>query len=70
MAATSVTGTGIGDSNGKYKPENSSGCCGIKKQPPEEEIEKPNPIGCHVKLKYGSRNRLITGNNSNLKVCR
>lgn len=29
MGATSVTGvSGPGDSEGLYKPENSSGCCG------------------------------------------
>lgn len=45
MAASSVTGTGQGISNGKYKPENHGSCpCGVsqKKQTIEPELIKKN----------------------------
>lgn len=45
MAASSVTGTGPGESNGLQKPENHCGCgCGGK----PDEIKKPvrRRLGC------------------------
>jgi hypothetical protein len=43
MGATSVTGvSGPGDSEGQYKPENSSGCCGGRA--PETTDSEPETI--------------------------
>ena len=52
MAASSVTGVGPGDSNGKQKPELHSGCgCGgSSKQPPNTPAKKR---GCYVKSTSG-----------------
>lgn len=51
MAASSVTGVGLGDSNGKQKPENHSGCgcCfGEKKQETGTNSVKK---GCSIRYK-------------------
>lgn len=54
MGATSVTGVGIGDSNGKRKPENQCGGCGCGGAPEETEPTPPVKFGCVVKS--GSNN--------------
>lgn len=49
MGATSVTGVGPGDSNGLWKRENNSGCCGktIETTTTSTVVKK----GCSIK--YG-----------------
>jgi hypothetical protein len=69
MAASSVTGTGPGESNGKQKPHLHSGCgcCG-----PAQEQASPVPVvrkGCRVRYSsgYGGKYRIksvISRNNS------
>ena len=68
MGATSVTGTGLGDSNGKQRPENHITCsCGPNC---EEEIEpkvRKNP--CSVQYVSGGSVVIKTGTRVQIKVC-
>lgn len=54
MAASSVTGVGPGDSNGKQKPELHSGCgcCSGSQQPSSSNLIKK---GCYKKYSSCSR---------------
>jgi hypothetical protein len=66
MGATSVTGTGMGMSNGTYKPENNCGCgCG-KEQDPKPPKRK---IGCVTRNKSCSTTTVKVGSSTGIKVC-
>lgn len=63
MVASSVTGVGQGDSNGKQKPELHSGC-GCCSQAQNQTIPKPTKKGCSIS--YSNKiNKLIYKINSN-----
>ncbi len=69
MGATSVTGTGPGESGGRYKPANQN-CCGGGCATPDETTPTPPPKkSCHVKYNIGRSTRIKTGSSSRLKIC-
>jgi len=52
MAASSVTGTGPGESNGLYKIQNNGSCgCSSPSTPPQPKPKKK--IGCFVSYRSG-----------------
>jgi len=67
MAATSVTGTGIGESFGEPKPENNSGCCANC----NEETVKKKVIknGCYVSYKISGSKSVNVCRSSAIRVC-
>jgi hypothetical protein len=70
MAASSVTGTGPGESFGKQKPQHHSGCgcCGqAQEQTGPKQVSRK---GCHVRYSSGSggKHRIQSGFSSN-KSC-
>ena len=67
MGATSVTGVGPGDSEGEYKPENTTGCCG--RGTPTESTATPLRKNCAAKVKIGGNTRYKTGNSGRIRVC-
>lgn len=69
MGATSVTGTGKGESHGEAKPENHApGCCGGS--PPDETPANPIKKQCHTKYKTGGSSKYkANGGNSQYRTC-
>ena len=68
MAATSVTGRGLGDSLGKQKPENNAGCG--KFVPPKQITKKILPSNCcAVKHVCGNKKSVVCGRRSSIRVC-
>lgn len=68
MAATSVTGTGPGESFGKQKPENNAGCCpGCKEEEPKKKKVIKN--GCYVSHKTRGYSSLRVGQSKSIRVC-
>jgi len=67
MGATSATGVGIGDSDGKQKPENHITCGGGK--PDEKEAAPPRKRGCVVRHISGGIVRNKSGITSRIRVC-
>jgi hypothetical protein len=67
MGATSVTGKGQGDSNGKQKPDNHCGCgC----PGPEEEERERVKLGCVTKITVNNRASYTASNGkASIKVC-
>lgn len=69
MVASSVTGVGQGDSNGKYKPQNNcscSCCCDSATQETPKQIKK----GCYKRYGvYASGNYKINNASSQIKIC-
>lgn len=67
MGATSVTGIGKGDSNGKQKPDNHCGCsCGS----PDETEPKPKvKRGCVTHVVTGGTASIKIGGGKSIKVC-
>lgn len=67
MGATSHTGVGKGDSNGKQKPDNHCGCaCGK----PDETVPEPKvKRGCVTRWVGGGKVSIKVGSSSKLKVC-
>lgn len=53
MAASSVTGTGPGESNGLYKPQNN-GSCGCTSFPVDNKKTPPRKRGCFSRHFSGS----------------
>jgi len=68
MGATSVTGTGPGESFGEYKPENSSGCC---PSGPAQEASTPTRIRrqCAAKVRTGGSVIYKSGGSGKIRVC-
>ena len=68
MAAFSTTGTGNGDSNGKFKPKNGVSCgCGA---PNEEVPEIKRKKSCYVTLTQKScYSKYVYGSRSSYKTC-
>lgn len=69
MAASSVTGTGLGDSFGKKKCKNHCGGCGCKcvDEPPKRP---PYKSGCYRRVNAGQRVAYKAGNGAiGIKVC-
>lgn len=68
MAATSVTGTGPGESFGKPKPQNNAGCCSGCKE--DEEIKKKIiKSGCHISYKTTGNTAIKIGQSKTIRVC-
>ncbi len=67
MGATSVTGTGLGESFGEHKPENSNGCCGGR--PVETTPTTPIRRQCAARIKTGSVVRLKTSSGTKIRTC-
>jgi hypothetical protein len=68
MGSTSVTGKGVGESHGVYKPEHNCGCSGCihnDEVPPPEVIKR----GCYVRSRVGGVVSTKTGNITNIHVC-
>jgi len=67
MAATSVTGTGIGESNGKQKPGNNASCGGGD----TEDVVKKKVIknGCFVSYKTRGTGNIKIGQSKSIRVC-
>lgn len=53
MAASSVTGTGPGESFGKYKPQNNGSCGCTSPASPEQTTVKKRKSGCFVGYSSG-----------------
>jgi len=71
MAAQSVTGTGQGMSNGKFKRDNNAGCgnCGHKKCPPPPKTP-PTKRGCYVRTNSSNIVRLnAVAGSARIRVC-
>lgn len=66
MAATSVTGTGPGESFGKQKPENNAGCGGDPVEEVKKKIFKP---GCHISYKTRGNASFKAGGSKSIHVC-
>jgi len=66
MGARSVTGAGLGISNGKQKPGNNCGC-GCASDPVEKT--PPVKIGCVTPYKTGGTKTIKVGKSSSIKVC-
>lgn len=68
MAAYSTTGTGNGDSNGKFKPENGVSCgCGAKN---DEVPEIKKKKYCYVTVTQKScKTRYTYGSKSSYRTC-
>lgn len=68
MGATSVTGTGTGDSGGKQKPNNHSGCsCSGSSEPEEVTTVK---TGCYIRYSAGRKTSYRTRSvGPSIKVC-
>ena len=67
MAATSVTGTGIGESFGKQKPNNNASCGGGDTE--EEVKKKPIKKGCYVSYGVRGYSSYKTGQSKSIRVC-
>lgn len=68
MGATSVTGTGPGESFGKPKPQNNAGCCpGCKEE--EKLTKKVIKNGCYVTYKSSNSRSFKIGQTKSIKVC-
>lgn len=69
MGASSVTGTGIGASNGEYKPELHCGGCGCGSGE-EEEPTPPRKTSCRVVYRSGGIAGYVATNAvASIKVC-
>jgi len=85
MGATSVTGVGIGDSEGKFKPQNNAGCGSKGPRPTpcgpfscafagdfHKQCGCTEPKiqrGCAIKHRVGQKTRIRVGQKTRLKVC-
>jgi hypothetical protein len=67
MAATSVTGTGIGESFGKQKPNNNASCGGGDTE--EEAKKKVIKNGCYVSYKVRGHSSHKIGQSKSIRVC-
>lgn len=67
MAASSVTGTGPGESFGKQKPDNNASCGAG--DTPEEVTKKVIRNGCVVSYKIGGYGSLKIGRSTSIRVC-
>lgn len=67
MAAMTVTGRGLGMSQGFQKPENHCGCCCGKST--ETVKSTPPKRGCVVSYKVGSKSTLRVGRLIQIKTC-
>ena len=67
MAATSVTGTGIGESFGKQKRENNASCGAG--DDPEEVTKKVIKNGCVISYKIGGNGSYKVGRSNSIRVC-
>lgn len=70
MAASSVTGVGLGDSNGKYKPELHCGGCACGGKPATEPLPPVKSVCCTKKV-YNCRNNVLRSGcyHSSIKTC-
>lgn len=69
MAASSVTGRGIGDSKGLIKPENNCGC-GDCFTPKEKEKVAPSKSYCYVSyVKHRPIRSIKSSSTYSIKVC-
>lgn len=69
MAASTVTGRGLGDSHGLPKPENHCGGCGCGKVD-ETPITPPPKVPCHTKLVNNQKLKHVSVlNNSRVRTC-
>lgn len=68
MAASSVTGTGPGESFGKQKPENNASCGGVDAS--KKVKKKVIRNGCFVSYKTrGNGAALKVGQSKSIRVC-
>lgn len=67
MGATTTTGTGLGESFGEHKPENSNGCCGGRQ--PETEATPVIRRQCAARIKTGSVVRHKTSTGTRIRTC-
>lgn len=67
MAATSVTGTGIGESFGKQKPKNNASCGAGDTE--EETKSKVIKNGCVVSYKIRGNSSHKIGQSKSIRVC-
>ena len=68
MGATSVTGSGPGDSHGEYKPELHCGGCGCG----FTEEEEPRIVvrrGCVTRTRSGGTASTKAGSSTGIQVC-
>lgn len=66
MGASSVTGTGYGESFGKYKRDNNIPCCA---SPPEEIPIVEEKTSCYTRLNVSSRVVYNPSSKVRIKVC-
>ena len=72
MVASSVTGVGPGDSNGKYKPQNGCGCgggCGSGNSGNISVQSSNVKKSCYSRYNYCNVNKINIGNGNSIKVC-
>lgn len=70
MGASSVTGVGLGVSNGLYKPELHCGGCGCCGKPTETTPSTPVKLGCFSRIRVSNMVRYSAGGlNNSIKVC-
>lgn len=70
MVASSVTGTGPGESFGKYKPENNCGCGCVENSPSNTSAYSSKVSNC--KIRYNSckiNNIKIKSGSNSIKIC-
>jgi hypothetical protein len=70
MGASSVTGTGLGMSNGLQKPNNHCSCaCSCKKDCGDEPVQKVKR-GCVTNYNAASGvSHVVAGGNTSIQVC-
>lgn len=69
MSATSVTGKGLGMSNGKHKPELQCGGCGCGKPGDPIPAEPPTKTGCYTRIKSGGSVTYKKSYSTSTRVC-
>lgn len=70
MAATTVTGRGLGMSNGLYKPENQCGGCGCGSNTTETTPTPRTKLGCFTRNKSGNTlSYKRSGLGGSIRVC-
>lgn len=69
MGATSVTGRGQGDSNGKQKPKNHITCSCGPSCDDEQEPKEPTKTVCKTRYVSGSQTSIKVGGTTKIRVC-
>jgi hypothetical protein len=69
MAASSVTGVGIGESNGKQKRNNNASCGGGTADAEEAAKKKVIKNGCHISYNVRGYGSYKTGQSKSIRVC-